>query len=109
MVNFVRMVALMDGLPKMALLHLLLLSSLLPTAFSLLAEGPKDLLVASGSPASLSNKDAASLALNVSVGSAYNTSVLLFRAGSVWALWISAPRFPTHHAVTIGRGPLAVK
>ena len=53
-VNFVRMVALTDGLPKMALLHLLLLSSLLPTAFSLLAEGPKDLLVASGSPASLS-------------------------------------------------------
>jgi len=47
------MVVVMDGQPGMAVL-LLLLASILSPAFSLLAEGPKDLLVASGSPASLS-------------------------------------------------------
>ena len=40
----------MDCWPRMAILSLLLLAP----AFALLAEGPKDLLVASGSPASLS-------------------------------------------------------
>ena len=42
----------MDCWPRMAIL--LLLASILAPAFALLAEGPKDLLVASGSPASLS-------------------------------------------------------
>ena len=41
-----------DCRPRMAIL--LLLTSILAPAFALLAEGPKDLLVASGSPASLS-------------------------------------------------------
>ena len=41
----------MDCRPRMAIL---LLASILAPAFALLAEGPKDLLVASGSPASLS-------------------------------------------------------
>ena len=41
----------MDCWPRMAIL---LLASILAPAFALLAEGPKDLLVASGSPASLS-------------------------------------------------------
>ena len=44
----------MDCRPRMAILSLLLLASILAPAFALLAEGPKDLLVASGSPASLS-------------------------------------------------------
>ena len=47
------MVVVMDCWPGMASV-LLLLTSILTPAFSLLAEGPKDLLVASGSPASLS-------------------------------------------------------
>ena len=48
------MVVVMDCQPGMASVLLLLLTSILSPAFSLLAEGPKDLLVASGSPASLS-------------------------------------------------------
>ena len=46
----------MDCWPRMAILSLLLLAP----AFALLAEGPKDLLVASGSPASLSCRSTSS-------------------------------------------------